>query len=182
MIEYKLIRSKRKTVSIMVTENSEVVVRVPLQSQVKDIEKLVAKHLDWIEKSIRKTKAKNASAKASTLTDAQITELKQKAKEYLPERVAYFSDIMDGLPAEVKITSAKRHWGSCIHRNSKDNICFSYRVMLLPADLIDYIVVHELSHIRVKDHSKRFYEEVAKYMPDYQERTIKLKQMNQTIS
>jgi predicted metal-dependent hydrolase len=76
-------------------------------------------------------------------------------------------------PLYIKITSAKTRWGSC---GIKNNICFSYRVICLPLNLVDYIVVHELSHIIQHNHSKNFYNQVCKYMPDYKQRSAQLKE------
>ena len=63
----------------------------------------------------------------------------------------------------VKISSARRKWGSC---SSKDEIRYAYRLLFVPQDLVDYVVVHELAHIRHKNHSTAFWSEVKKYMPD----------------
>ena len=85
---------------------------------------------------------------------------------------------MQAEPEGIKITSAKTRWGSCIAKNS---LCFSWRLMLLPDDIIDYIVVHELAHIRVKNHQKQFYDEVRRYMPDYRERELRLKKIQREL-
>ena len=63
----------------------------------------------------------------------------------------------------VKISSAKRKWGSC---SSKDEIRYAYRLVYAPIEMIDYVIVHELAHIRYKNHSSQFWQEVKKYMPD----------------
>ena len=72
----------------------------------------------------------------------------------------------------MKITSAARRWGSC---SAKNSICYSFRVMRLPPALREYIVVHELAHIRVKNHSAAFYAEVGRYLPDYKQRIAALR-------
>ena len=84
----------------------------------------------------------------------------------------HYSKIIGVTPIDIKITSATTRWGSCSGKNS---LCFPFRISLLPTELIDYIVVHELIHIRVKNHSKRFYREVEKYMPDYKDRISGIK-------
>lgn len=75
-------------------------------------------------------------------------------------------------PAGIKITSAEKRFGSC---SAKDSLCFSYRLMLYPPDAVDYVVVHELAHIRHKNHGKQFYALIAQVMPDYKERERLLK-------
>ena len=109
---------------------------------------------------------------------AVIKFLKQKANEYLIQRADYYSNIIKVVPPGVKITSAKTRWGSC---SGKNNICFSYRVMCLPPQIIDYIVVHELAHIKQHNHSKKFYNEVLKYLPDYKQRVLDLKKFQKQM-
>lgn len=103
---------------------------------------------------------------------------KQKANEYILKKVICFSNIMNVKASSVKITSAKTRWGSC---SGKNNICFSYRVMCLPPDIIDYIVVHELAHIKQHNHSNMFYNEILKVMPDYKKRLKELKKIQKEI-
>jgi predicted metal-dependent hydrolase len=91
-------------------------------------------------------------------------ELLLRAKFIIPQKVAYFSRIINVVPSSVKITSAKTRFGSCSGKNA---LCFSYRVMMYPEKAIDYVVIHELCHILHHDHSKYFWQEVEKYMPDY---------------
>jgi hypothetical protein len=115
---------------------------------------------------------KERNANRTVLTDEQISELKHKAKSIIPPKVEYFSNIMGVNPTGVKITSATTRWGSC---NAMNGLCFSYRIMLLPDDLIDYIIVHELAHVKEKNHSKAFYAVVASYIPDYKDRQKRLR-------
>lgn len=79
---------------------------------------------------------------------------------------------MNLYPTALKITSAKTRFGSC---SGKDSICFSYLLMRYPDEAIDYVVVHELAHIKHKNHSKAFYTLIEKYLPDYKEREKLLK-------
>jgi len=142
----------------------------------RDIESFVSKHSQWIEKKL--TAAKERKTNRESLSDEQIRELKQKAKTMLPIRVSHFSSLMGVAPTGIKITSATTQWGSC---TAKNGLCFPYRLMLLPDELIDYIVVHELAHIKVKNHSAAFYAVVARYMPDYKERRKKLRAIQREL-
>ena len=151
-----------------------IIVRAPQKINLSEIEQFVEKYIPWIEKQKNLIKERTALQKSNFLTKKDIDQLKQKAKAFLLERVLYYSNIMKVNPTGIKITSAKTRWGSCNYRNS---LCFSYRVMLLPEDLIDAIVVHELMHIKIKNHSKQFYHEITNYMQDYQERIEKLKKL-----
>ena len=84
----------------------------------------------------------------------------------------FVAAIMGVTPASVKITSARTRFGSC---SGKNGICFSLYLMQYPEAAIDYVVVHELAHIRRHDHSPAFYAEVARVLPDYKERMKLLK-------
>ena len=102
----------------------------------------------------------------------EIAALCRRAKEDLPRRVAYFAPLMGVKPASVKITSARTRYGSCSGKNS---ICFSLYLMEKSDRAIDYVVVHELAHIRQHNHSPAFYKEIEKILPDYRERIKELK-------
>ena len=64
----------------------------------------------------------------------------------------------------VKITSAEKRWGSC---SGDDNLSFSFRLIMAPPDIIDYVIVHELMHIKEKNHSPKFWKLVEAVMPEY---------------
>lgn len=176
MTGYNLIRSKRKSISISVSRDMQIIVRAPIKMPVKDIEYFIIKHTAWIEKqTLRIQELRN---KQRILSEEEIKALKEKARTYITQRVAYYSDIMGLRASRVKISSAVTRLGSCSATNSLN---FSYRLMLLPDELIDYIVVHELAHIKEKNHSARFYDVVASYMPDYKSRWAKLKALSASL-
>jgi predicted metal-dependent hydrolase len=81
-------------------------------------------------------------------------------------------------PGEVKINSAKTRWGSC---NRKGSVNFTYRLLFVPEELIDYVVVHELAHLKEMNHSDRFWSVVAQTMPDYKERRRQLREYENQI-
>ena len=103
----------------------------------------------------------------------EIAALRKRAKEYLPPRVAYYAAQMGVAPTAVRITSARTRYGSCSGRNS---INFSLYLMEKSDRAIDYVVVHELAHIKQHNHSPTFYKEIEKILPDYKERIKELKQ------
>ncbi len=165
--DYELIKSARKTIEISISKEFKIIVRAPYKMSHADIDKFVLKHENWIEKHLVIAKNRYEAKGYDELSDDEIINLKQKAMEVIPKRVEYFSKIMNVKPYGIKITSAKTRWGSC---SSKNSLCFSYRLMLYPPEAVDYVVVHELAHIRIKNHSKLFYQEIEKYMPDYKNR------------
>ncbi len=170
MADYTLIRSRRKTISLSVSEDLRVIVRAPMKMPARDIESFIAKHSGWIDK--QKCRIQAQSEGRRSLSAEEIAALREKAKLHIPRRVSYFAEMMGLYPSCVKITSAATRWGSC---SAKNSLNFSYRLMLLPDELIDYIIVHELAHIKEKNHSERFYAVVRTAMPDYKGRQTKLR-------
>ena len=175
MIAYTLIRSKRRSVSVRVSRELEVIVRAPQKMPKRDIEAFVAKNADWIHKQTEIMRERKANR--IVLSNEQITALVSKAEALLPAKVRHFEGIMDVSPTGIRITSATARWGSC---SRKGSLCFSFRLMLLPDDLIDYVVIHELAHIKEKNHKAGFYAVLAEYMPDYKERQKRLKEWSKS--
>ncbi len=165
LFEYKIIRSARKTVSIQVDSNCNITVRAPYRVSEKEIEKFVLDKKEWLEKAVLKQMNRNRTKKEYTEED--IKRLRKKAKDVLPEKVEYYSKIMGVTPKSIKINSAKKRYGSC---SGENNINFSLYLMDKDEKFIDYVVVHELAHIRHHNHSKDFYSFIASVMPDYKER------------
>ena len=170
MREYKLIRSSRRTLALEIGRDLTLTVRAPMKMPLSDIEAFVQKHDKWIEKKL--SVMEKREIKPDNLSAEEIAALKMRAKEILPKKVAYFAEIMGLKPSGVKITSAKKRFGSCSGKNS---LCFSYELMLYPDEVIDYVVVHELAHIKHRNHSARFYSLIEKYLPDYKTRERILK-------
>ena len=168
-MKYKVIRSKRKTVSINII-NSQVIVKAPLDISEEKIEAILVKHSRWIKNAL--IRAKRKEEEQQLLSTLNIPELKENAEEYFKQRVEFYSNIMNLFPQKIKITSAQKRFGSC---NSHKTVCFSYRLMLYPEAARDYVVVHELAHLKEMNHSKRFYEIIKAVMPDYKERMRLLK-------
>ena len=169
-MDYTLIRSRRRTMALQITPEGQVVVRAPQRTAQAVIDRFVESHADWIAKHAEKQRQRRENH--PLLTEAEITALRQKAREVLPSRVAHYAAMMGVVPTGIKITSAKTRFGSCSGKNS---LCFSLYLMAYPDRAIDYVVVHELAHIRQKNHSPAFYAEVAKVMPDYKDRVKLLK-------
>lgn len=178
MINYELKRSKRKSLTLTISKDLKVIVKAPINMPLEYIEKFVNKKYNWIEEHKELMRKRIEQKEIKALSKEEVELLKQKAKILLPQRIDYYSKIMNVKPTGVKITSANTRWGSC---SSKNSLCFSYKVMLLPQDIIDYIVVHELAHIRVKNHSSKFYKEVYNYMPDYKDRVFRLRKIEKSM-
>ena len=168
-IEYVIIRSNRKTLALEVKRGGEVIVRAPLRMTEQKIVEFLNLRYNWLIKAVESQKIRKDNY---DIPPEKILELKQKAEEVLPRRVEYFSKIMNLYPQTVKINLAKTRFGSC---SGKNNINFSAFLMMFPIEAIDYVVVHELAHIKYKNHQKEFYDFVKLYMPDYKKRAALLK-------
>ncbi len=162
IFEYNVIRSQRKTIAVQVDKDCNITVRAPLYVSQKEIESFMLVKKTWLEKAVIKQREKKKNSKEYTEEDIKV--LRKKAKEILPEKVEYFSVIMGVKPTAVKINSARTRYGSCSGRNSLN---FSLFLMDKDDEFIDYVVVHELAHIKHHNHSKAFYEFVEKFIPDY---------------
>lgn len=171
MYDYQLIRSKRKTISLQINEQCEIVVRAPLRATRQEIDEMVARHSGWIDKHMPAARAR--MQQAQSLTPALLAALTEKAWREIPPRVAHYAALMGVEPTGIKITAARKRFGSCSGRNS---LCFSCLLMRYPSEAIDCVVVHELAHIRHHDHSPAFYAFIEKFMPDYREREKLLRQ------
>ena len=106
------------------------------------------------------------------MSGEELDKLIKMAEVYIPSRVEYYSRLMKLEPAGIKITKAKKRFGSCSGSNS---LCFSCYLMLYSESAIDYVVVHELAHIKHHNHSNDFYKLIEKFLPDYKERIKQLK-------
>ena len=173
---YQLIQSRRKTVSIEITRDLALLVRAPLQMPKQAVHDFVLRHRKWIETHLERAAAAGEAAAQDgmrrELSPEALQALSGKARTVISERVRYYSALMELTPSAVKITSARTRFGSCSGKNS---LCFSCRLLLYPEAAVDYVVVHELAHIRHKNHGREFYALIARYLPDYKERIALLK-------
>ncbi len=169
-MEYTVIRSDRRTLALEITADARVILRAPRRCADKEIEAFVAAHEGWVQQHLARQQARK---QAFQVTPEQEQALRRQAAELFPRRVAHYSRVMGLTPGHVRITGAKTRFGSCSGRNW---LCFSWRLMLYPAEAIDYVVVHELAHIRHHDHSPAFHALVASVLPDHIQRRALLRQ------
>ncbi len=169
MIEYTLIRSSRKTLGMQI-KDGKVIVRAPMRLPKREIDAFVQKHEDWAEKHLA---ASQAAQNVPKLTDEELHALADKALQIIPQRVALYAKLLGVEYGRITIRAQKTKWGSC---SSKGNLNFNCLLMLAPPEVLDSVVVHELCHRKHMNHSKAFYAEIARVMPDYQARRAWLKQ------
>ena len=160
-MEYTIIRSARKTLSIQLLPGGEVVVRAPNRMPKRDIERFLEEKRGWIEGHRSKL-----PAVPPKLTDAELGELARHAKEVLPEITAHFAPLVGVDYGRITIRAQRTRWGSC---SAQGNLNFNCLLMLTPDDVMEYVVVHELCHRKEMNHSARFWTEVERVLPGYRE-------------
>lgn len=180
VMQYKLIRSDRKTVSLQV-KNGEIVVRAPRRLSKSAIDRFVQKHADWIRKQQEKQSQAKAAAPQSAravLTEQEHEELKNRAKKVFAERVAHYAPLVGVSYGRITIRTQKTRWGSC---SAAGNLNFNCLLLLAPPEVLDSVVVHELCHRKHMNHSKAFYAEIDRVMPDYKARHAWLKKNGRAL-
>lgn len=166
METFEIIRSRRKTLALEITTDCRVLVRAPYGASQTQIDGFVARNAGWITRNLERQRQRAAAAPPPP-TAADIAALKAQAQAVLPGKVAYWSGKMGLTPTGLKITTARKRYGSC---SAKNSLCFSCFLMRCPEEAIDLVVVHELCHIREKNHGPKFYALLAQYLPDHKER------------
>lgn len=164
-----VIRSNRKTVAIQVNSDLSVTVRAPYSASEKDIEEILKKKEAWISRhieKIKKTKERFEAEPTEKLTREKVIALAEEALKVIPERVEYFAKVIGVTYGKITVRNQKTRWGSC---SSKGNLNFNCFLMLAPPEVLDYVVVHELCHRKQMNHSKAFWLEVEKVLPNYKE-------------
>ncbi|MCM1264216.1 MAG: M48 family metallopeptidase [Butyrivibrio sp.] len=167
-LPYNIIRSKRKTYSISIDEDGNIIFRVPLRAENKDIMKMAEEKSHWIITHYLQIIEKKNNRQPSDLSDVQRAALERRyieaAREYIPKRVAYYNPMTGGSYNKISIRSQKTRWGSC---SSKGTLSFNWRLMLAPPAILDYVVVHELCHLTYMNHSAEFWKLVESVFPNY---------------
>ena len=161
----KIIRSDRRTISLEITPAGQVLVRAPRHMPEAKIQRFVRDKSDWLQKHLqnRETEQK-ALIEEGRFTECEIKKLQALAKQVIPEKVAYYARLMGVTYGRISIRKQKTRWGSC---SREGNLNFNCLLMMTPPEVLDYVVVHELSHRLEMNHSARFWAQVEKVIPDY---------------
>ena len=168
-ISYTLIRSQRKTISLEIRPDGTLLVRAPKRMSDRAVRDFVAGKEGWIRSKLAKYEARPPLAQ---LTAEELSQLKQRAKEYLPGRVALYAPRVGVTWEKITIRAQRSRWGSC---SRQGNLNFNCLLMLAPSEIRDYVVIHELCHRKYLNHSAQFWAEMERYCPDYRIRRKWLK-------
>lgn len=136
-------------------------VRCPRRLSTRNVQAFVEEKRPWIEKHLA---LRQARPQLAPFTQEELNALAQKAKQILPERIAYFASLLGVSYGRITIRAQRSRWGSC---SAKGNLNFNCLLMLVPPEVRDYVVVHELCHRLELNHSSKFWAWVERVVPDY---------------
>ena len=160
-MEYKLIRSSRRTLSVQITPAGEIIVRAPNRMSRREIDRFLRTKENWIQSHLQKAAR---SIGIQKLTGQELKALGEQAKQDLAARTARYAPLVGVTWGRITIRAQQTRWGSC---SAKGNLNFNCLLMLSPPEVQSYVVVHELCHRKEMNHSPRFWQEVERVMPDY---------------
>ena len=177
-IKYTVIKSGRKTLAIQL-KGTEVLVRAPYRVKEADISKFVDMHREWIEKHLADIEKRcEKLSEVDKLSDSEIADLVKKAADVIPRKVEHYATLLGVTYGRITVRIQKTRWGSC-SRNG--NLSFNALLMLTSDEVLDSVIVHELCHRKEMNHSKGFYREIEKIMPDYKERRAWLREHGEEL-
>ena len=166
-VEYKIIRSSRKTMAIEIKPDGRVCVRIPNRVSDRQARSFVESKADWLKKNLEKIEERREANEAvEKFTETELKIIKKKAKREIPILVDYYAPLIGVTYNRISIRAQRTLWGSC---TADGNLNFNCLLVLLPERVMRYVVVHELCHRKEMNHSKRFWSEVSKILPDYKE-------------
>ena len=159
-VPYQIIKSDRKTIAIQIKADGQVVVRCPKRMRVEEARRFVESKANWIEKHLAKRPAQDVAK----YTPREIEQLREQTRKLITDRVKYYAPVIGVTYNKIAIRTQHTRWGSC---SSKGNLNFNCLLALVPPEVLDYVVVHELCHRKELNHSARFWSEVEKILPNY---------------
>lgn len=219
-MQYTVVKQKRKTATIVINDQLEVLVKVPHYMTKKQIEYLVNKHEKWITESLEKRRSfsekndwyqtkrmlylgdywpvtlmQDPSQKSRAFFDGKrfivISDgsevaarqemecfFRKKAKELLIPLANEYASLLEVTFNRVSVRKQATRWGSC---SSKGNLSFNVKILCAPTEMISYVVLHEVMHLKHFNHSKTFWQEIEMMMPDYKRRMNYFKQFGQNF-
>lgn len=160
-----------KRLRILIKSSGDVMVTAPRIISLHRIELFLKDHTNWILEKLENIKALQ---KQTVLQKGQLGlhANSARARKLAHDRAAYFAAVYGVSYNRISIKNQSTQWGSC---SSKKNLNFNYKIVFLPPDLADYVVVHEICHLLQMNHSPKFWKEVAKTFPNYREKIRALK-------
>ncbi len=171
VIAYRIVHSKRKTMALQVTRDGQVVVRCPMRMSDARAREFAESHREWIEENYKRVQERISNQ--PVFTKEEIREYREKARKVLTEKTMWWAKKMGVDYGRIAIRQQATRWGSC---SVKGNLNYNWKLVLLPEELQDYVVVHELAHRREMNHSRQFWGIVEREIPDYLRRRRELRE------
>jgi hypothetical protein len=207
----RLVRSRRKTIAILVQSDGKLVVRAPLLVSETRINKFIDSKRDWITAQQKKAAARQVPhheykdgesflflgdeiplklverkdgplslGKSFLFNKSQAGKAeiiftlwyRRQAREIFANRVKFLAHKFGYSYGRIRLSSARSRWGSC---SSKGTLSFTWRLVMAPVEVIDYVILHELTHLEIRNHSRAFWAKVEGYVPDYRKKRLWLK-------
>jgi predicted metal-dependent hydrolase len=151
---------------IRVVDDGTVRVTVPRWGSAREAAAFAAREHAWIEKERRRRAADRQRATPATLPPELERELRERAARELPARLLQLADGCGLTVARVSVRNQRWRWGSC---SRSGHICLNWRLVQMPESVRDYVLIHELMHLKRMDHSPKFWKLVAAACPAYKE-------------
>ena len=171
--EYQVIRSARKTMTLEVRRDGNVIVRAPLRTGLPRIKRFVNQKQEWVLGCLERTKEyREEKPLSADLSEAKRNVYIRKAKETITKRVSYFARLMGVSYRNITIREQKTRWGSCSIHSKK--IRMNLQLAVKSEECVEYVLVHELCHLLEPSHNQRFYDLMSHFLPDWRERKQKL--------
>ncbi len=205
-VNYDLIRSRRRTLSIIVKANGQVVVRAPLRMSKINIDSFIDSKQRWLQKTLSqfgsksdyKSQIQNQEESGYSclfgewLEAHTKKEIKQIEAEFEEQTLKLLDNALDlyslndtDLQLDIKFRNYKSRWGACkrVKRGAgkipdKATLMFNKKLRYLPIELVNYVVIHETAHLFQPNHSVRFWDKVGEILPDYKELRKEMKGYN----
>jgi predicted metal-dependent hydrolase len=149
---------------IRVRGDGTVRVTIPRGGSKREAQEFAARQQRWIEKERERVAQENAH-RHETIPPAAAPELRARATRELPPRLLELAAVHGLRVSRVSVRNQRWRWGSC---SRSGHICLNWRLVDMPPDIRDYVMIHELMHLRRMDHSPKFWKLVAAACPDYQ--------------
>ena len=160
-----VIRSKRKTVVIQIKNDGTICVRAPYAMKNTELIQLLKEKETWILRNLKKMEEKQLQCEnAEKLSQEEIQALAELALKVITDKVRHYAELMQVSYGRITIRNQKTRWGSC---SAKGNLNFNCLLMLVPDEVVNYVVVHELCHLVEMNHSKAFWKQVERILPEY---------------
>ena len=171
---HKIIYSARKTLALEVNSKGQVLVRSPKRVGLDYIQQFVAGRQDWLSKVLEKMSSRRVAVKPwDSYSAIEIHQAKKQAKVLFEEELKHFSEVMNCSYTKLRLSSARTRWGSC---SSSGTISINFALYFAPIEIRQYVIIHELAHVKHPNHSSKFWNFVAQFDPKWPEHRAFLRQ------